>query len=291
MKKIVVVNDLSGLGKCSLTAALPVISAMGAQAVPLVTAVLSNQTGYPSYYCDHVADRLARIAAEWKKCGFAPDGIYTGFLAGVNQAKEVLTFLDDFSGEDTQVLVDPIMGDRGQAFGMYSEDLRAVYEQLAMRATVITPNLTEALLLAYGKEGMEDRFRTMGRQEMEELAALLQKQYRLRTVVITGIEGQDHSKACRSEIGNLLYQGGQPSWFFSEKFGGSYSGTGDLFASVLIAGLVRGIPADECILCAIHFLAQAIRDTVLAGTDRNEGVAFEPYLHTLWKLGKDRYPV
>ncbi|MEI3472574.1 MAG: hypothetical protein V8Q93_04285 [Blautia faecis] len=92
MKKIAVIQDLSGLGKCSLTAAIPVISVMGVQAVPLPTAVLSNQTGYPSYYCDDYTEHMEQIMDEWEKRGFSPDGIYTGFLADEEQADKILDF-------------------------------------------------------------------------------------------------------------------------------------------------------------------------------------------------------
>ena len=91
-KKVAVINDLSGLGKCSLTAAIPVISAMGVQACPLPTAVLSNQTGYASYYCDDYTPHMDAIMDEWEKRGFHPDGIYTGFLAGEKQADKILEF-------------------------------------------------------------------------------------------------------------------------------------------------------------------------------------------------------
>ena len=94
MKKIAVIQDLSGLGKCSLTAAIPVISVMGVQAVPLPTAVLSNQTGYPSYFCDNYTEHMEQIMDEWEKRGFSPDGIYTGFLADEEQADKILV-LDD----------------------------------------------------------------------------------------------------------------------------------------------------------------------------------------------------
>ena len=124
MKKIAVIQDLSGLGKCSLTAAIPVISVMGVQAVPLLTAVLSNQTGYPSYYCDDYTEHMGQIMDEWEKRGFSPDGIYTGFLADEEQADKILDFLRRFRKEKTMVLVDPVMGDNGSAYGIYTEGLR-----------------------------------------------------------------------------------------------------------------------------------------------------------------------
>ena len=158
MKKLAVIQDLSGLGKCSLTAAIPVISVMGVQAVPLPTAVLSNQTGYPSYYLDDYTDRMGQIMEEWEKRQFVPDGIYTGFLAGEEQADQIQAFFRRFRREDTMVLVDPVMGDNGSAYGIYTEGLREKMIQLVRSAQVITPNLTEALLLLYGKEEMEKKY-------------------------------------------------------------------------------------------------------------------------------------
>ena len=117
LKKIAVIQDLSGLGKCSLTAAIPVISVMGVQAVPLPTAVLSNQTGYPSYYACDYTDHMEKVMDEWEKLGFAPDGIYTGFLADEKQADKILDFFRRFRSPETMVLVDPVMGDNGSAMG------------------------------------------------------------------------------------------------------------------------------------------------------------------------------
>ena len=155
MKKIAVLNDLSGLGKCSLTAAIPVISAMGVQACPLPTAILSNQTGYASYYCDDYTQHMDAIMDEWEKRGVRPDGIYTGFLAGEKQADKILEFIHRFSSSDTKVLVDPVMGDQGRAYDIYSPQLCEKMRALISQAQVITPNLTEALLLLYGKEEKE----------------------------------------------------------------------------------------------------------------------------------------
>ncbi len=176
MKKIAVIQDLSGLGKCSLTAAIPVISVMGVQAVPLPTAVLSNQTGYPSYYCDDYTEHMGQIMDEWEKRGFSPDGIYTGFLADEEQADKILDFLRRFRKEKTMVLVDPVMGDNGSAYGIYTEGLREKMLQLVGNAHVITPNLTEALLLLYGKEGMEKRYASLleldGRKRLEQIGKI-----------------------------------------------------------------------------------------------------------------------
>ena len=288
MKKIAVIQDLSGLGKCSLTAAIPVISVMGVQAVPLPTAVLSNQTGYPSYYCDDYTEHMEQIMTEWEKRKFSPDGIYTGFLADEEQADKILDFFQRFRTENTMVLVDPVMGDNGRAYGIYTEGLREKMLQLVGNAHVITPNLTEALLLLYGKEGMEKRYASLleldGRKRLEQIGKIgeqLKKEYGLQAAVITGVESQ--ADLCVHQMGNLVVENGHSSWCFAPKIGGSYSGTGDLFASVLSAGLVKEMSMMSCVELAVNFLSKAIAQTVQEGTDRNDGVCFEAYLGELCK--------
>lgn len=288
MKKIAVIQDLSGLGKCSLTAAIPVISVMGVQAVPLPTAVLSNQTGYPSYYCDDYTEHMEQIMTEWEKRKFSPDGIYTGFLADEEQADKILDFFQRFRTENTMVLVDPVMGDNGRAYGIYTEGLREKMLQLVGNAHVITPNLTEALLLLYGKEGMEKRYASLleldGRKRLEQIGKIgeqLKKEYGLQAAVITGLESQ--AELCVHQMGNLVVENGHSSWCFAPKIGGSYSGTGDLFASVLSAGLVKEMSMMSCVELAVNFLSKAIAQTVQEGTDRNDGVCFEAYLGELCK--------
>lgn len=288
MKKIAVIQDLSGLGKCSLTAAIPVISVMGVQAVPLPTAVLSNQTGYPSYYCDNYTEHMEQIMTEWEKRKFSPDGIYTGFLADEEQADKILDFFQRFRTENTMVLVDPVMGDNGRAYGIYTEGLREKMLQLVGNAHVITPNLTEALLLLYGKEGMEKRYASLleldGRKRLEQIGKIgeqLKKEYGLQAAVITGVESQ--AELCVHQMGNLVVENGHSSWCFAPKIGGSYSGTGDLFASVLSAGLVKEMSMMSCVELAVNFLSKAIAQTVQEGTDRNDGVCFEAYLGELCK--------
>ena len=288
MKKIAVIQDLSGLGKCSLTAAIPVISVMGVQAVPLPTAVLSNQTGYPSYYCDDYTEHMEQIMTEWEKRKFSPDGIYTGFLADEEQADKILDFFQRFRTENTMVLVDPVMGDNGNAYGIYTEGLREKMLQLVGNAHVITPNLTEALLLLYGKEGMEKRYASLleldGRKRLEQIGKIgeqLKKEYGLQAAVITGVESQ--TELCVHQMGNLVVENGHSSWCFAPKIGGSYSGTGDLFASVLSAGLVKEMSMMSCVELAVNFLSKAIAQTVQEGTDRNDGVCFEAYLGELCK--------
>lgn len=285
MKKIAVLNDLSGMGKCSLTAAIPVISVMGIQACPLPTAVLSAQTGFPSYYCDDYTDRMDAIMEEWKKMDFYPDGIYTGFLADARQADKAVEFIEQFAKEDTKILTDPVMGDNGEEYPIYTEALCEKMRFLVRRATVITPNLTEALLLLYGAQRAHVLWKELSLMDEERLLKFtestgkeLSKEFDTE-VVITGIDLP--AKENHQEIGNLICQDGNTTWVTAAKEGGSYSGTGDLFASVLSAGMVKGMDTVDSVRKAVKFLSKGIHDAVLEGTDRNEGICFERYLSEL----------
>lgn len=273
------------MGKCSLTAAIPVISVMGIQACPLPTAVLSAQTGFPSYYCDDYTDRMDAIMEEWKKMDFYPDGIYTGFLADARQADKAVEFIEQFAKEDTKILIDPVMGDNGEEYPIYTEALCEKMRFLVRRATVITPNLTEALLLLYGAQRAHVLWKELSLMDEERLLKFtestgkeLSKEFDTE-VVITGIDlpaRENHQK-----IGNLICQDGNTTWVTAAKEGGSYSGTGDLFASVLSAGMVKGIDTVDSVHTAVKFLAKGIHDAVVEGTDRNEGICFERYLSEL----------
>ena len=285
MKKIAVLNDLSGMGKCSLTAAIPVISVMGIQACPLPTAVLSAQTGFPSYYCDDYTDRMDAIMEEWKKMDFYPDGIYTGFLADARQADKAVEFIEQFAKEDTKILIDPVMGDNGEEYPIYTEALCEKMRFLVRRATVITPNLTEALLLLYGARRAHVLWKELSLMDEERLLKFtestgkeLSKEFDTE-VVITGIDLP--ARENHQEMGNLICKDGVQTWVSTVKEGGSYSGTGDLFASVLSAGMVKGKDTVDSVRKAVKFLSKGIHDAVLEGTDRNEGICFERYLSEL----------
>ena len=146
-KKIAVINDLSGFGRCSLTAAISVISAMGIQACPLPTAILTAQTGYPHYYLDDYTDKMDIYRQEWQKMGQHFDGIYTGFVASEAQIDQIFHFIDTFYTSDTFLLVDPVMGDDGIKYDMFTPKLLEKMNALVGEADIITPNLTELCLL------------------------------------------------------------------------------------------------------------------------------------------------
>ena len=194
--------------------------------------------------------------------------------------------MDLFAGEDTLILTDPVMGDDGEVYPIYTEGLRNRFCELVSRSYVITPNLTEALILLHGKEKMEEVWK--GFQDItgperlkriEETGRSLAEAFDLPAVVITGVDHREESQTLK--MGNLVLENGICSWSFAEKAGGSYSGTGDLFASVLSAGLVKGYSMKKCVDMAVDFISASIRDAVEEGTDRNDGVCFEQHLGRL----------
>ena len=148
MKKAAVFNDLSGFGKCSLTAAIPVLSAQGVQCCPMASAVLTNQTGYEYHKCTDLTAMIKDYIDNWQKNNAHFDGIYSGFMTGSKQIELFMDFLDVFYEENTMLLVDPVMGDDGRTYGIYSAALLDGMKALSRKADVITPNLTEACLLA-----------------------------------------------------------------------------------------------------------------------------------------------
>ena len=280
-KKIAVINDLSGFGRCSLTAAIPTISVMGVQPCPLPTAVLSAQTGFPSYYCDDYTEKMEHFRQEWEKMGVQFDGIYTGFVASETQIRRIFRFLDTFYGESTFLLVDPVMGDEGRVYKLFTPELLRRMKELALRADVVTPNLTELCLLTgadYGELG-----RMKGEKEITEAAGELAEKLMESgpdTVVVTGIRFED-AQSGEQMIGNLAVdQSGRRLSAFPY-IGGSFSGTGDLFASIIAGGIARGDDIFRTMDLAGEFVERAMKDSAAEGVERNQGTNFEKYLGML----------
>ena len=280
-KKAVLINDLSGLGKCSLTAAIPVLSVMGIQACPMPTAVLTSQTGFKSFYCNDCTDKLDYYTEEWKKLGFQPDGIYTGFLSSEKQVDKILNFISSFETENTLVLVDPVMGDGGRTYSLFTDTLACKMKKLVTAADVITPNLTECCILCDIDycEVVKNAESPDFIDRIAELGKALLKRYGVKIVIITGIEHKDSDGTIR--VLNLVASDEEVFCVSCKKIGGSYSGTGDLFASVIFSGLLRGDSLRDTVNLAVNFIETSLHDTVNLGIDRNEGIEFEKNLNLL----------
>lgn len=279
-KKIAVINDLSGFGRCSLTAAISVIAAMGVQPCPLPTAILTAQTGYPSYYCDDYTDKMENFRSEWSKMGQFFDGIYTGFVASEEQITQIFHFIETFDTEKTFLLVDPVMGDNGKTYAMFTPRLLELMKKLVFKADIITPNLTELALLS------DISYKQLTEIKDHDLliSSITQAGRNLcqkgpRHVVVTGIQFTDGKG--EQKMGNLYISDTEQTLLSFPYVGGSYSGTGDLFASCLAAGIARGDAIPSIIKTAGDFLESALIDTVKENIPRNDGVNYEQYLSML----------
>ena len=237
MKKIAVVNDLSGFGKCSLTAAIPVISALGVQCCPLVTGVFSNQTGYDSFYCRDFTNDMKPCLDEWKKLSASFDGILTGFISNSRQGEIISYMIDEFKTENTLVVVDPVMADDGEIYKCYDEKSVRAIINLTKKADIITPNLTELCVLC-GREYNEitSLCETALFEEIHKMSRSLCT-LPLRTVITTGIHKD-------GKIANAVYDKGQFSVIFSPCESGSFSGTGDIFSSFITAQCEKGVRGE-----------------------------------------------
>jgi pyridoxine kinase len=281
MKKIALINDLSGFGRCSLTAAIPVVSALGVQACPLPTAILSAQTGFKSFYHEDYTDKMNCITDEWFKMGEVFDGIYSGFLGSDKQVDNVLYFLDKFHMGDAIYLCDPIMGDNGAKFPIFTSKLLDCMRTLCHRADVITPNLTELCLLC-GVDYDELASHMGGDDYLVRISDIANKVIadsgNTKVVIVTGILTVSDGI---SYIGNLAVTRDYSYYRKTPYTGKSFSGTGDLFASVIIGCLVKGVPVNEAVDRAVKFLEPAIKEASVDNIDRNHGVYFEKYLGML----------
>lgn len=280
MKKIAIINDLSGFGRCSLTAAISVISAMGVQACPLPTAILSAQTGFPSYKCFDFTEQMIEIQKEWEKLNASFHGIYTGFVSSEVQIDNILNFVQHFYKEDTFLLVDPVMGDDGCTYDMFTPSLKDKMKQLANLADIITPNLTEFCLLT-DTNYQELITETSSKILLERIQHLAQEYCMQgpRQIVITGIHYVDNNGVpC---IGNSYFTKNTSYHTSAPSLGGSYSGTGDLFASCMAAGTAKGLDIPAIMDLTQIFLQHAIADSVEQNIPYIEGVNFEKFLHLL----------
>lgn len=280
MKKVAVIQDMSSFGKCSLTAAMPVLSVMGMQAVPLPTAILTAQTGYSSFYCEDLTSRMDYFMDEWSKLGASFDGIHTGFVTGKEQIDNIFRFLGVFHSTDTTLLVDPVMGDHGEVYKMFTGDLLERMKELVKCADIITPNVTECCLLTgLSFERMQSYQHEIDYIQVLEEAGQQLQQATGAKIIITGLNPP--TAAGKRYVGNMFVDAERSFHSIRDYNGESYSGTGDLFASVIMGGMMRGQDLVESMKLAETFLAAAIEATFKEQVPREAGVHFEQFLRML----------
>lgn len=211
-KKLAVINDFCGFGRCSIAVALPIISAMHIQCCPLPTAIFSDHTGFESFFCEDFTEHMPAYSREWEKLGLTFDGAATGFLGSARQIDIVKEFLTRFKTKRTKVLVDPVMGDYGKLYPTYTQELAGRMHELLRFADLLTPNLTEACILA--KEPYREDF---SERELTALCARLAEDGP-QEIVISGIHLGD-------DLGNFVFSGAKTTMVCAHRVGGYRSGT------------------------------------------------------------------
>ncbi len=271
MKRIVAMQDISCLGKCSLTVISPVISAMGVECAVLPTAVLSTHTAFPSPAVTGLSDFAGQVMDHWNTIGAAFDGILTGYLASPQQVALAERLMDEFAGENSKIIVDPAMGDHGKLYAGLTGEMIPAMASLCRRADLCLPNLTEGALMA----GLvpEDR---ADPDHCRRIANALLEQG-CKAVLLTGAEPD------QGKLGFFYADGSREFCTGIDRIPRSCHGTGDLFAAVMAGGLMRGLTPEQSGCLAMELIVRSIEGT---GADSRWGVAFEGELG--WLAGQVR---
>ena len=267
LPRVAAIHDISGFGKCSLTVALPILSACGVEAACMPTAILSTHTGgIKGYTFRDLTEDMRAFWQHWKSLNIPFDAIYSGYLGSTQQTEIVGDMFDAFRADTKLILVDPAMADNGRFYTMFDERMAKGQAALCARADVAVPNLTEAALMT----GCEYH---PGPYTQEYLKDMCKRVCGLgaKNVVLTGVRYAD------DQLGACCYQGesGQFDAYFTGRVEGSYHGTGDVYASVLTAALVNGFALPESMQRAADFVFECLERTHAQGTDSRYGVDFE----------------
>ncbi len=269
-KKIAVINDISGFGRCSIAVALPIISHMKVQCCPLPTSVFSNHTGFADFFFEDYTEKMEPYMEQWKKLNLKFEGIASGFLGSVRQIEIVKEFIEEFRTKRTKVIIDPVMGDNGKPYPTYTPQMCEAMKELVSYADILTPNLTECCILT------DTPYRETG-WHRTELFAMTEKlaQVGAQKIVVSGIDMGQY-------IGNVVYeQGKQPKIIRSRRVGHVRSGTGDIFAAIIAADCVNGVDFETSVRKASGFVKQCIAVTEQYDIPRTDGVCFEEILGNL----------
>lgn len=277
--KIAVINDLSGMGRCSLTASIPILNTLGHTVYPVPTAVLSNQTGYDKYTFFDFTPYLKEYVGVWKDMGVKFGCVYSGFLSNAEQGEIILDLYENCGAPGARLVIDPVMGDDGVMYDTFDDRLCDEVKKLAATADIITPNLTEACMLAgvgYGEfiGGLTEENFYDAHYALAEKCAAVCKGGR---AVITGVTRNEGLRYVYNFA--VSEEGG----FFTKNrmYGGHYSGTGDITASIITGCLMSGRKLSESVGTAADFVEAAVRYSFHHDVDKNDGVDFEKFLPML----------
>ena len=271
-KRLALINDITGFGRCSVTVELPIISALKIQVCPLPTALLSVHTGFENYFLDDFTDRTQIYLDSWRKNNLTFDALATGFFGSAAQIEIVRRHLQTFPAT---VIVDPVMGDHGKIYKSYTRDMCRSLRNLLEFADLVTPNLTEAcelLGVAYPVGGV------VSDSELATLAANIAAKTRGSRVIITGV-ATDFDDG--SNIANFVFDRGQVDLIASKKIGGDRSGAGDAFFAVTAASWLNGETLSDATRKAAQFVGKCIAHAEKLNLPWNYGLPFEEFLTEL----------
>ncbi len=265
--RVAALHDISGIGRCSLTVAISVLSSLSVQTCPVPMAVFSAQTGFPHYFIRDLTDAIPGFMDGLSAIDARFDGIYSGFLLNPQQIALTGEFIERF-GDGAIKLIDPVMGDDGRLYPVFDEEFCRMFRSLIRKADIITPNLTEACLLTgrtFPQNPEPDSLWDIADALMEQGPA---------TVIISGVTTGEHVYTlCAGQNGRQIQK--------SPRIKGSYSGTGDILASLLCGMLVRGVKLEKALPRAVRFLEAVLTFTGEQDTDPREGILYEPFLSEL----------
>ncbi len=277
MKRIVTLQDISCVGRCSITVALPILSAMGVECGILPTAVLSTHTMFKTFTVKDLSDQIEPISDAWEKEGITFDGIYTGYLASGSQCRQVCDFFGRFGRPDNLILVDPAMADNGKLYAAFDSSFPAEMAKVCAHADIILPNITEASLLTglpYRTEYGPDYIEALS-EKLLELGC--------KTAVITGVSYEP------DQLGvTYLDRSGKKFSYFTRRCPQSYHGTGDLYSSTVLGGLMRGLSLGDSLALAADFVVACIEATAVSQSARWYGVEFESQIPLLCRMLEEK---
>ncbi len=271
-KRILTIQDISCVGQCSLTVALPILSACGLETAILPSAVLSTHTaGFKGFTCRDLTDDIPGIAAHWKKENITFDGIYTGYLGSTKQIDDVKNIVRDLLKPGSLCIVDPAMADYGKLYPAFDDAYVEAMKTLASMADMILPNITEACFLT----GISYR-ENYDRAYIDELLKRL-SDAGVKTVILTGV-GYTEGKT-----GVVVYENNQYAYYEHKKIAKGCHGTGDVYASAFVGALMRGKSTFDAARIAADYTVACIEYTQ-GDADHWYGVKFEPLLGDLIRM-------
>ncbi len=274
MKRIVSIQDISCVGKCSLTVALPIISAMGVETSILPTAVLSTHTMFKGFTFRDLTGDITPIVDHWKQEKFTFDAIYTGYLGSFEQLDLVANFFKDFKTADNLIFVDPVMADNGKLYPGFTPEFARAMAKVCALADVIVPNLTEAAFMLGEPCRLEGYDEQYIKDTLKKLTAT-----GARCAVLTGVS------FAPGKVGLMGYDSVKDEFFsyYHRRLNVSFHGTGDVFASTAVGALVRGKTLAEALEIAADNTVESIELTIADPDHENYGVRFERAIPKLLK--------